>query len=393
MFKNKISIIGGAGHIGLPLSVKFSEKKYFVNIIDKNTQNLKLIQNGKSPFKENGIKKKLIQQLRSGRLTFSKELSSIKESKNIILCIGTPIKKNFKPDLKNFYDLIKNLGFYIRKNQNLIIRSSVPVGTNKKIIYMLKKNCPNVAYCPERIVEGKSFEELPLIPQIIAGSNKIVIQDAIKIFKKITKKIIVCNILEAELSKVFSNLYRYINFAIPNEMYLMSQKFGVNFLKVRDIMMKDYPRNSGLPNAGFVGGPCLMKDTMQMSYLYGVKKSLANSAYQVNENLPNEIIRQIKSIKLKNKNKVIGVLGITFKPNSDDLRGSLAINLIKKLKKNKLNYFFSDPNIQLKGNLNLNSLIKKCNIIVIGSNHKQYKKLKINRSKKIIDLSGFIKRK
>jgi len=389
MFKNKISIVGGAGHIGLPLSVKFSEKKFIVNIVDTNFNNLQLIQNGQLPFKEVGLVKKLSQQLRTGRLLFSKELNSIKDSKNIILCIGTPIKENYKPDLKNFYELIKKIKYIIKKNQNLIIRSSVSTGTNKKILNMLEENCPNLAYCPERIVEGKSLEELPIIPQIISGSNKKTIRDSVKLFKKITNKIIVCEFIEAELSKIFSNLYRYINFAIPNEMFLISKKFGADFVKIREIMIKDYPRNYGLAKAGFVGGPCLMKDSMQMSYLYGVKKSLINSAFQVNENLPNEIIKQIKKIKLKRK--IVGVLGITFKSDSDDLRGSLAIDLIKKLKKNKLNCYFSDPYVDLKGNLKTDSLIKKCNIIVIGSNHKNYKKLRISKSKKIIDLSGFLK--
>ena len=231
MFKNNISVIGGAGHIGLPLSIKFSEKKFTVNIIDKNLNNLKLIQNGLSPFKELGINKRLNRQLKTGKLKFSSNLNSINNSKNIILCIGTPIKKNFKPDLEDFYKLIKNINFHIKENQNLIIRSSVSIGTNKKILKMIKKNCKNLAYCPERIVEGKSFQELPIIPQIISGSNKKVINSAVRLFKSITKKIIICEFVEAELSKVFSNLYRYINFAIPNEMYLISKNLVQNFLK------------------------------------------------------------------------------------------------------------------------------------------------------------------
>lgn len=390
MFKNKISIIGGAGHIGLPLSVKFLEKKFIINIIDNNFKNLKLIKNSQSPFKENGLEKKLSQQLKTGRLIFSKELSSIRDSKYIILCVGTPITKNLKPDLKNFYELIKKVKYFIKKDQNLIIRSSVLPGTNEKIFNILKKKCPNLIYCPERIVEGKSLEELSIIPQIISGSNKKAIQDSVKLFKKITNKIILCEFIEAELSKIFSNSYRYINFAIPNEMHLISNKFGADFLKIRKIMMKDYPRNNGLAKAGFVGGPCLMKDSMQLSHLYGIKKSLINSAYQINENFPNEIIKQIKKLELKNK--IVGVLGLTFKSDSDDLRGSLAVNLVKKLKKNRINHYFSDPFVKLTGNLKANDLIQKCNIIVLGANHNQYKKLRILKSKKIIDLSGFLKK-
>ena len=383
-----ISIIGGAGHIGLPLSIMFSEKKYNVNIIDINLKNLKLIQSGKSPFQEKNIEKKISKQLKTGRLSFSKNISSINESKFIILCIGTPILKNLKPDLKNFYNLIKKIKLSISKDQVLIIRSSILPGTTKTIMKMLNSKNSNISYCPERIVEGKSFEELPNLPQIISSSNLKTLKETSDLFKIITKKIIICDFIEAELSKIFSNLYRYINFAIPNEMYLMARKFNADFGKIRNIMIEDYPRNKGLAKAGFVGGPCLMKDTMQMSYIYKIKNSLANSAYKVNENLPKEIVNEVKNLKLNKK--VVGVLGLTFKPDSDDLRGSLAMKLLNFLKKNNFEYYFSDPFVKLNGNLELKKLIKKCNVLILATNHSIYKNLKISKSKKLIDLSGMI---
>ena len=147
-------------------------------------------------------------------------------------------------------------------------------------------------------------------------------------------------------------------------MYLMARKFNADFGKIRNIMIEDYPRNKGLAKAGFVGGPCLMKDTMQMSYIYKIKNSLANSAYKVNENLPKEIVNEVKNLKLNKK--VVGVLGLTFKPDSDDLRGSLAMKLLNFLKKNNFEYYFSDPFVKLKGNLELKKLIKKCNILILA---------------------------
>ena len=329
---NKISIIGGAGHIGLPLAVKFAEKNYYVNLVDSNIKNLIKIKRNDPPFKEINLKKDLGKQLKRKRFFFSEKINSIIDSKFVIICIGTPISNNLKPDLKNFYKLINELKNYLKKDQYIIIRSSVLPGTAQKVCNILQAICKNISYCPERIVEGNSLIELAMIPQIISGSNKNTIQQNKNLFSKITKKIIICNFMEAELSKIFSNLYRYINFAIPNEMYLISRKLNADFSKIREIMRDSYPRNFGLAKAGFVGGPCLMKDSMQISYLYKNKKSLVNSAYALNENLPNILISELKKIKnIKRKN--IGILGLTFKAESDDVRGSLAIKLIKLLKK------------------------------------------------------------
>jgi len=387
---NTISIIGGAGHIGLPLAVKFAEKNFIANIVDTNKKHLNQIKKKIPPFKEKDLKTKLTKVINYKRLFFSSELNSIKNSKFIIICIGTPISKDLKPNLKPFFKLLKNIKRHLSNKQHVIIRSSVVPGTCMKIYDLIKSNCMNISYCPERIVEGLSMKELPIIPQIISGSNKKTILESKKIFKKITRSTVVCTFIEAELSKIFSNMYRYINFAIPNEMYLISKKLKADFSKIRQIMRFDYPRNKGLAKAGFVGGPCLMKDSMQMSYIFKKKNSLVNAAYETNEKLPEEIVKDIQKHK-KNKSKVIGILGLTFKSDSDDIRGSLSLKLLKLLKKRGFDCLYSDPYIKLKDNISEKKLIDKSDIIIIGTNHKRYKKFKIKKNKGIIDLSGYLK--
>lgn len=388
IIRNKISIIGGAGHIGLPLAVKLAEKNFKINIIDTHEENLLKISKNQPPFKEIDLKKRLGKVLKKKLLSFSKSLKSIKQSKYVIVCIGTPISDKLKPDSKLFYDLFKNLSKYLVRNNHIIIRSSILPGTSVKVYNTIKFNCKNLTYCPERIVEGFSLKELPIIPQIIAGSNKNTVNEAKNLFKKITKDIIIANFIEAELSKIYSNLYRYINFAIPNEMYLISKKLNANFIKIREIMRFNYPRNNGLAKAGFVGGPCLMKDSMQISYLFDKEKSLINAAYETNEKLPEKIVND-----LKNKNfdgKLVGVMGLAFKGDSDDIRGSLSYKLIKILKKNKFKVLFSDPYVDYKNKVSEKELISKSKVIIIGTNHSKYKRLKIPKNKELIDLSGFI---
>ncbi len=386
--RTKISIIGGAGHIGLPLAVKLAEKNFLVNIIDKNMNNLVEIKKKKPPFKEKDLKKRLSKVLDQNRLIFSNKLKTINNSKFVIICVGTPISKKLIPELKSFFSLIKDIKKYIKQDSNIIIRSSVLPGTCEKIYKLIKSNCRNLSYCPERIIEGFSLEELPVIPQIVSASNKATLSENKRLFKKITNHVIVCNFREAELSKIFSNMYRYINFAIPNEMHLMSKKLNVDFNRVRKIMKFNYPRNKGLAKAGLVGGPCLMKDSMQMSYLFKKKSSLVNAAYQTNEKLPEMIVNDLKT---KNKNKKIGILGLTFKPNSDDVRGSLSLKLLKVLKRKGFKCLYSDPYYKLSKGISTKKLIEKSDVVIIATNHGCYKNLKIKRNKTIIDLSGHLK--
>ena len=385
--KTKISIIGGAGHIGLPLAVKLAEKNFLINLVDKNEKNLLEIRKKRPPFKEKGLKNRLSYAINKKRLLFSKELNSIKNSKFIIICVGTPVSKKLIPELKSFFSLIKNMRKYINQDSNIIIRSSVLPGTSEKVYNLIKGKCRNLSFCPERIIEGFSLDELPVIPQIISASNKLTLSKNKRLFKKITNQVIVCNFREAELSKIFSNMYRYINFAIPNEMYLMSKKLNVEFKKVRKIMRLNYPRNKGLAKAGLVGGPCLMKDSMQMSYLFKKKSSLVNSAYQTNEKLPEMIV---KNLRLKNKNKKVGILGLTFKPNSDDIRGSLSMKLLRILKRKGFRCFYSDPYYKLNKSVSAKKLIEKSDVVILATNHSCYKKLKIKNNKSIIDLSGHL---
>ena len=190
MIKNKISIVGGAGHIGLPLAVKFAENNFKINIIDINEKNLIKISKNQPPFKEIDLKNKLGKVLKKNRIEFSTNLNSIKNSKYIVVCIGTPISDKLKPELRLFYNLFKKLSNYLDKEQHVIIRSSILPGTSLKVYDIIKSKCKNLNYCPERIVEGLSLKELPIIPQIIAGSNKKTINETKKIFKTITKDII-----------------------------------------------------------------------------------------------------------------------------------------------------------------------------------------------------------
>lgn len=393
-YKIDICIVGGLGHVGLPLGIKFAEKKLKVCLYDINKENSSIVKNKKMPFIEYGAEKILSKVINNGNLYVSNSPNDISLAKYVFITIGTPIDEYLNPKTKEFLNVISKLKKYFNKNQIIIVRSSVFPNVCQQILNILKnknKDDWNLAYCPERIVQGYAIKELNKLPQIISGFNKKSISESKKLFNKITKKIIVSSIKEAELSKLFCNSLRYIEFAIANQFYMISEDFGVDFDEVRKIMTYGYDRAKMLPTAGFSAGPCLLKDTMQLHSFNHNNFLLGQASMIVNEGLPNFIIKRIKQ-KYNIQGMNIGILGMSFKANIDDIRDSLSFKLKKNLILNNANVFCSDEFVRDKSFIDKNNLIKKCKIIIIGTPHSAYAYLKIPKSKKIIDLWGITKK-
>jgi UDP-N-acetyl-D-mannosaminuronic acid dehydrogenase len=382
--QKKITIIGGAGHIGLPLGILFAAKKKNVVLYDKNNFVIKKINKCQFPFIEkNGAK--LLKKYKR-RIIASTNKNYITSADIIIICIGTPVINN-KPDLINFFNLFKEIKHLLNPNQLIIIRSSIYPGTCEKVHHFLGKEFINISYCPERVVQGKSIEELPKLPQIISGISDKAISQSTKLFNLICKKTIVTSILEAELIKLFSNSWRYINFSIANEFYMICENLGINFNNLRKKMIDGYERNKNIPTAGFAAGPCLFKDTMQLNVYLKKSFNLGAVATKINEGLPNFLYKKLlRKFKNNLKSKTIGILGVSFKADIDDIRDSLAIKLLYLLKEKKLNVLFSDDYVSLKNNINKAQLINRSDIIIIGSPHSVYKKLTIPKNKYLVDI-------
>ena len=380
-FKFNVCIVGGAGHVGFPIGLMFASKNLKVCLLDNNVELLKRISDGIIPFKEKNGKEFLKKYKKNIFLTSDPKY--IKESKNIIICIGTPVKENLKPELKNFFKFFSSIKKYLNSEHEIIVRSSVYIGSIEKIKKILNIN--RVVYCPERIVQGLSLEELPKLPQIVSGFNKKSIKNASQLFKTICKKVIITTIQEAELIKLYSNAYRYINFSISNQFYEMCTSIGVSFSKVREYMREGYERSASIPTAGFAAGPCLLKDTMQLHNFFNNKFTLGLSAMHINEGLPYFLFNEIKK-KFDLKKIKIGVLGLAFKAETDDIRDSLSIKMIKLLKKNRVKFFQSDEYYIHDNNVSSEKLVKDSDVIIIGVMHKKYKKIKFPKNKKIINV-------
>lgn len=390
--KHDLCIIGGAGHIGLPLAITFAEKGLNVVIFDIDKKALKTINKGKMPFMEEGAEP-ILKKVINKKLTTSDSPKTISESKFVISTIGTSFNKHSGSELVLIEKAINKYYPYFKNGQILIMRSTVFPGTSEKIQKYFSKKGKRVfiAFCPERIAEGKAIKELNKLPQIISGFNKEAILKVKELFLLLTDKIIEVKPVEAELAKLCTNAWRYINFATANQFLLLAMKNNVNFENLYKAITQEYPRAKNLPTPGFTAGPCLLKDTCLLNTYDSGSFLLGNPAIQINESLPKKIIEKLKE-KINISDKNTGILGMAFKAENDDPRESLSYELKKILEIECKNVFCSDEYIKNKKFVSVEKLIKNSDIIIIGVPHKKYASINKNlfRGKIVIDIWNVI---
>ena len=389
-YNRDICVIGGCGHVGLPLALCFADKGLKVNVYDINQDSVDFVNTGRMPFLETGCEKLLKNNL-GENLHVSTDPKLISESRFVVIVIGTPVDEFLNPDRRIFKKFIKEYYKYFSDGQTLILRSTVYPGTSDWLNDFLKKKTKkiDVSFCPERIAEGKAIEEIYNLPQIISSYKDSVTAKVSKLFQNLTKDIIVLDPTEAELAKLYTNSWRYIQFAIANQFYMLANSNGKDFYKIYDAMTFKYPRTKSFPKAGFAAGPCLFKDTMQLSSFDNNKFFLGHSAMLINEGMPAFIVEELrKNVDLKNKK--VGILGMAFKAESDDKRSSLSYKLKNMLDMNAKKLFCSDEYIDDSNFLSKEELIKQSDIIIIGVPHKNYSNLKIPKDKFVYDMWDFI---
>ena len=372
----KIGIIGGAGHIGLPMSLLLA-KKHKVTIIDPSPNIIK-IKKGISPFFEVGMDKLLKNKLILNNINFKKDIKTNKEKFDaIVITLGTPIDEWNNPVVQDLIDIVDESLKNLEKNGILILRSTVVPGLSKKLYKKLYKKKINLLYCPERIIQGYALIELTKIPQIIGSNDNKINKHLDNNVKKIfffTKKFIYTNYEEAELIKLFNNFWRYGTFALSNQMYLIAKNFNLSYQKILKNMKDSYPRASDIPSAGFAAGPCLYKDTQQLFSSFSGNFSLGKATIEINEKLVDYVALDVSKLA---KQKKIVILGAAFKANNDDFRDSLSFRLYKILNRISLGkIILYDPLVDHKKVItNKNLLNVKKDFFVLATPHKIFNEL------------------
>lgn len=388
-FEFDVCVVGGLGHIGLPLSISFAHEGMKVLIHDINESGAKLIQQGVMPFKEDGAEDKL-KALINKKLFATTDPHQIKKAQFVIITIGTPVDEHLNPTYHQVKKFFQDLVPYLSEKQIVVLRSTIFPRTTQKVRRLLQKTLPGieVCFCPERIAEGKAMEELYSLPQIVSGFSDKCLDQVAGLFRRLTSDIIVLEPLEAELTKLFANSWRYLEFAAANQFYMIAQQCGTDFYKIYHAMTYKYPRAKNFPKPGFAAGPCLFKDTMQISAFAQNTFFLGHSAMLINEGLPNYVVEQVKA-KYPLANMTAGVLGMAFKAESDDKRESLSYKLRKVLEIESKEVFCSDEYIKESSFVSALELIERCDIIFVGAPHKAYRNLH-TQDKIVIDVWNHI---
>lgn len=380
-----VSVIGGLGHVGLPLSIALANAGKKVCIYDINEKVYKDVSNGIIPFYEENMEDMLKKVLKDKTLTLSLKPDVIKDSKIVIIIVGTPVDEHLNPTFSNIKRMIDELVPYINNEQLIVLRSTVYPGISSKIKdWFLEHNLtPDIAFCPERILEGKAMEELYTLPQIISSFTDKGLERARELFSLLTKDIIVLEPMEAEVTKLFTNVWRYIKFSVSNQFYMIANDYGLDFYKIYNAMTFNYSRTKDFPKAGFAAGPCLFKDSMQLGAFNNGNFYLGHTAMLINEGLPNYIVKSL-SLKHNLKELTVGILGMAFKSESDDIRESLSYKLKKILSISAKKVLCSDPYVKDNDLISLEEIVEKSDILIIGAPHKIYKDIKTD--KKIVDV-------
>jgi UDP-N-acetyl-D-mannosaminuronic acid dehydrogenase len=386
-----ICIIGGAGHVGLPLALVFASAGQRVIIYDLNTAVLAQIAAGTMPFTEYGAEPLLEAALRDQRLLFSSNPQDISRARNVIVAIGTPVDEYLNPKLRSLLDLMEKVRPYLDSEQLIVIRSTVFPHTCGHVRRALSEDGHDwlVAYCPERIVQGHAVRELRELPQIVSGVTEAAAERASALFALIAPKIIRTSVEEAELVKLFSNAWRYIQFAASNQFYMIAESIGLDFNRVRQAMVDGYGRAASLPGAGFAAGPCLLKDTMQLAAFNNSSFMLGHAAMSINEGLPNFLIDQL-SRRRKLPGLKVGILGMAFKADIDDIRDSLSYKLGKILRFQGAQVMYSDEFAKDPTFIPKEQLVASCDVVIVGVPHSAYKTLAVPPQVEVVDLWNVI---
>jgi UDP-N-acetyl-D-mannosaminuronic acid dehydrogenase len=302
--------------------------------------------------------------------------------------IGTPVDEHLNPDPQVVPAAVEALAPHLRPGQLLVLRSTVYPG----VTALVERRTETlgleveVAFCPERIAEGKALTELFELPQIISARNPAALARARKLFEVLTAETVELLPEEAELAKLFTNTYRYLKFALANQLYMMANDFGLDYERIRQGVIYNYPRAADLPAAGFAAGPCLLKDTMQLAAFNNNNFVLGHAAMMVNEGLPlylvDRLARQHDLAAM-----TVGILGMAFKGDSDDTRSSLAYKLKRILRFKAAEVLCADPYVSTDASLvPQDELLARADLVVIGAPHHRYADLAID--KPVVDIWG-----
>ena len=399
----------GLGYVGLTLALTLSDLGFKVKGFDIDPRVMRSLKNGTAHFYEKGLQELLTKELLTTEtkrnFVVVDGFSGINNCDVYFVAVGTPLNSQNRPRLDLVEKASRMIGKVLKTGDTVILRSTVPVGTTRRVIIPILEKASKlkagedfqVAFAPERTIEGKALEELKTLPQVIGGLNHASTDTVANIFSFLTRSTVIVDSLEAaEMVKLINNVYRDVNFALANEVSLIAEPWGINTKKLIEAANYGYERSKiPVPSPG-VGGCCLEKDPYilaESARLKGYRTRLPLDARKVSDTMVGKIFSDVVSFLKREKkgmNAKIFVLGLTFKgrPVTSDLRGSTSLQLVKKLQARGFkNIHGYDPAVR-KGALSVYGVravskpaagFKGADVVLIMNNNPEFETLKLEK--------------
>jgi UDP-N-acetyl-D-mannosaminuronic acid dehydrogenase len=386
-----VAVIGGFGHVGLPLGLMLADSGLRVGLYDIDQSKRTVIESGAMPFLEHDSEP-VLKRVIGTTLHIVDSLEAAARAETVVVTIGTPIDEHLNPKMLPILALAEQLSDYLHPGSHVLLRSTVFPGTTKRFHEFLAARVPGVrvSFCPERIVQGHAIHELRTFPQIISGCDGTALERAKALFERLGASTIEVSVQEAELSKLFTNAWRYLQFAIANQFYMMAAEQGADFDKIYHAMTHDYPRANSFPTPGFAAGPCLLKDTLQLVAFHRNAFPMGQAAMWINEGLPAFIVDSLRRDGVSLESARVGILGMAFKADTDDIRDSLSFKLAKILRFHGATVVCSDAYVDDPAYVAADELVRTCSIVIVGAPHSAYRTLHVPQGTQVIDLWGVL---
>lgn len=350
-----IGIIG-TGYVGLVTGACFAEFGLFVTCVDKDEKKIKSLKKGLIPFYEPGLDELVKRNIKQGRLKFTTKIAKAVESLVIFIAVGTPRRGDGSADMKYVEEVAREIARHLDGYKVIVTKSTVPVGTGEKLREIISKNLKeqidfDIVSNPEFLREGSAIEDFMRPNRVVIGTKSpqavAILKDLYKPLYLIETPFVITNIETAELVKYASNSFLATKISFINEMAVLCEKVGADVHMVAKGMGLDQRIGSKFfhPGPGY-GGSCLPKDTralLKMAEEHDVELCIVDSAVRVNERQKEYMVKKIKAAMGMLEGKTIAILGLSFKPNTDDIREAPSLYIINSLLKERANIRAYDP--------------------------------------------------
>jgi UDP-N-acetyl-D-mannosaminuronic acid dehydrogenase len=370
----------GLGRVGLPLALSFADRGMPVIGVERDEAVLRSLEAGKMPFSETGAQELLERVLERGGFERTTQVRDAARADHIVLTLGTPAHVHIEIDVSQIRGVLDDLLPVLREGHSLVLRSTVAPGTTEWVAGYVEQRRGfrvgedlYVAHVPERIAENHFLAEIGTLPTIVGGVGESSGARAAELFETFGPQIVQTTPVQAELAKIWTNILRYAQFALPNLLMMNCEQYGANVFEVIDLINRDYPRG-GMARPGLTSGTCLRKD-----FAFSEERSSAPgmllAVSRVHETVPLFMVEGLKRrLNGTLRDRKVAVLGLTFKRDSDDARDSLSFKLVRLLERELAHVARHDPHLPAESEP-LESALEGAEAVIVATDHSAFEEI------------------